>query len=111
MFRIRRFGVIRTSNVFAVLYLLMTLLFVLPFIVILAVAGPMTVTDQFGQSTRVDVSPLFLLLIPLLYAVIGWIVTVIFCLLYNLAARITGGVEMQLTGDVPIVDRSDVAPA
>ena len=55
--------------------------------------------------------PLILLLIPLAYAVIGWIVTVIFCLLYNLAARVTGGVEMQLTGDVPIVDRSDVAPA
>lgn len=111
MFRIRRFGVIRTANVFAILYLLMTLVFVLPFLVILAVAGPMTVTDQFGQSSRLDVSPLFLLLIPLAYAVIGWIVTVLFSFLYNLAARLTGGVEMQLTGDAPLVERPDVAPA
>ena len=111
MFRIRRFGVIRTASVFAVLYLLLTLVFVLPFMVILAVAGPMTMTDQFGQSTRVDVSPFFLLLIPLVYAVIGWIVTVLFCLLNNLAARITGGVEMQLTGDAPLAERPDVAPA
>lgn len=100
MFRIRRFGVVRTSNVAAIIYLLITLVFVIPFALVLA-AGPISMTDSFGRTARVEISPFLLLLFPLLYAVIGWVFTALFCLFYNLAARITGGAEFELRGDRP----------
>jgi len=98
MFRIRRFGVIRTSNVAAIAYLLITLVFVLPFALILA-AGPVSMTDAFGNRTAIEISPILLLIIPVVYAAIGWVFTALFCLLYNLAARITGGAEFELVAD------------
>jgi hypothetical protein len=97
MYRIRRFGVVRTSNVFAILYLVITLIFVIPFALILA-SGPVTTTDAFGNTTQVNISPVFLLFIPLIYAGIGWIFTAIFCLIYNLASRFTGGIEVEVEG-------------
>jgi hypothetical protein len=108
--RIRRFGVVRTANLAAVVYLLVTLLFVLPFVLILAAAGPMEFTDQLGRTASVDVSPVWLLLVPLVYAVLGWIITALFCLIYNLAAAITGGVEIQLLGDARASARTDLPP-
>ena len=111
MFRIRRFGVIRTANLAAIVYLLVTLVFVLPFVLILAAAGPMEFTDQFGRTASVDFSPVFLLLVPFVYAVIGWIITALFCLLYNLAAAITGGVEIQLEGEGLTLARGHLPPA
>ncbi len=101
MVRIRRFGIVRTANVAAIAYLLLTLIILLPFVIILAAAGPMEFTDSFGRTASVEMSPLLLLLLPLLYAVIGWIVTALFCLVYNLAAAITGGAEMELLTDRP----------
>jgi L-cystine uptake protein TcyP (sodium:dicarboxylate symporter family) len=107
MVRIRRFGIVRTANVAAIAYLLLTLIIVLPFVLILAAAGPMEFTDSLGRTASVEMSPLWLLLLPLLYAVIGWLVTAMFCLVYNLAAAITGGAEMQLLTDRP----AEVPPA
>jgi hypothetical protein len=107
MVRIRRFGIVRTANVAAIAYLLLTLIILLPFVLILAAAGPMEFTDSLGRTASVEMSPLWLLLLPLLYAVIGWLVTALFCLVYNLAAAITGGAEMQLLTDRP----AEVPPA
>jgi len=108
MFRIRRFGVVRTANLAGVLYLVLSLIFILPFVIILAAAGPMSFTDQSGRTTNIGFAPLFLLLLPILYAIGGWIFTALMCLVYNLAARVTGGVEVQLVGDVQPTVRSDV---
>ena len=64
MYRIRRFGVVRTANVFAILYFLITLIFVIPFALILASAGTITTTDQFGNTVSVGtgLSWIFLLI-------------------------------------------------
>ena len=97
MYRIRRFGVVSTANVFAILYLLITLVFVIPFALILA-AGPVTTTDAFGNTTSVNVSPLLLVFIPLIYGALGWVFTAIFCLIYNLASRFVGGIEVEVEG-------------
>jgi glycopeptide antibiotics resistance protein len=109
MYRIRRFGVVSTANVFAILYALITLIFVIPFALILA-AGPVTTTDAFGNRTQVGISPLFLLLIPVLYGVLGWIFTAIFCLLYNLSSRFVGGIEVEVDGPPAAVAAPVTAP-
>jgi hypothetical protein len=113
MYRIRRFGVVRTSNVFAILYFLITLIFVIPFVLVLAAAGPITTTDQFGNTTTIGGgSWIFLLLIPFLYAALGWIFTAIFCLLYNLASRFTGGIEVDVEGGpTPVAAAASYPPA
>lgn len=101
MVRIRRFGVVRTANLAAIAFALMTLIILVPIVVILLAAGPISFTDRTtGQSIDLG-SPLVLLLIPLVYAIVGWIITALWCLVYNLAAGLTGGVEMQLEGDAP----------
>jgi hypothetical protein len=38
---------------------------------------------------------IFFLLFPLLYLIVGYIGTLIFCALYNLVARFTGGIEFE----------------
>ena len=110
-FRIRRFGVVSTANVAAMIYLLITLVFVIPFALILWAAGPVTTTDGFGNTTSVSIPPVFVLLIPLLYAGIGWLFTALFCLIYNLAARFTGGAEFQLDGTPSQAPVAPPAPA
>ena len=109
-FRIRRFGVVRTANVAAVIYLLITLVFVIPFALVLFAAGPVTMTDGFGNTTSVSIPPVFVLLIPLLYAGLGWVFTALFCLIYNLAARFTGGAEFQLDGTPSQAPTPSVGP-
>ncbi|HEX7226091.1 MAG TPA: hypothetical protein VF367_10980 [Candidatus Limnocylindria bacterium] len=111
MVRIRRFGVIRTANLAAIAFALFTLVIIVPFVVILFAAGPISFTDRTtGQSVDFAGSPLLLLFVPLVYAIVGWIVTALWCLVYNLAAALTGGVEMQLEGDTPAY-RTDLPPA
>jgi hypothetical protein len=102
VFRIRRLGVVATATVAALVYLLLTFIILLPFALILATAGPMTVTEQFGNTTSVELSPFLLLLLPFVYAILGWILTAIFCLLYNLAASITGGAEIEVVDERPM---------
>ncbi|MGH2428843.1 MAG: hypothetical protein ACRDGV_08160 [Candidatus Limnocylindria bacterium] len=101
MVRIRRFGVVRTANLAAVLYFLVSLLFVLPFVLILfATGGGSAAPGVPGAPGVPDLRAfglVFALLIPLLYAGLGWIFTAIACLFYNLAARFTGGIEVEVT--------------
>lgn len=101
MIRVRRIGVVRTATVASVVYLLITLIILLPFVLVLATAGPITITDQAGRTTTFELSPFVLLLLPFVYALIGWVLTALFCLIYNLAAAITGGAELELVGEIP----------
>ncbi|MGH2358224.1 MAG: hypothetical protein ACRDGJ_09460 [Candidatus Limnocylindria bacterium] len=101
MVRIRRFGVIRTANVAALIYLFITLIFVVPFALILAAGGGAPTVP--GQPDFRGVGIVFLILIPLLYAGLGWVFTAVGCLLYNLAARFVGGIEVQVERDQPLL--------
>ena len=101
MVRVRRLGVVRTATVASVVYLLITLIILLPFVLVLATAGPITITDQAGRTTTLELSPFVLLLLPFVYALIGWVLTALSCLIYNLAAAITGGAELELVGEIP----------
>ena len=90
MFRIRRFGIIRTATVVAVIYMLAIAIF-LPFVLLVVVTAPRTWPD----ATVVNVL-LGGIAIALVYGVIGWIFTAIACAIYNLAARWVGGIEVQV---------------
>jgi hypothetical protein len=47
---------------------------------------------------KTDAQP-FILLFPLAYLVMGYIMTVIGCALYNFVSRYTGGIEFEVSSD------------
>ena len=97
MVRIRRFGVISTSNVAAVIYFVLTLILIIPIALLLAAVPQPQVTSGIGtQPSFGPAAGIFLLIVPFVYAVVGWLLTAIFCLLYNLAARFTGGIAVEV---------------
>lgn len=104
MFRIRRFGVIRTANVVALLYLIVIAVIFVPIALIFAIAVPGTSLGGGGAFAG-NAGALGILFIGLLlaafYGIVGWIFTALACLLYNFAAGIVGGIEIQLEAVQP----------
>jgi hypothetical protein len=94
MVRLTRFGVVRTASVAAIVYLILSAIICIP-IALFAAGTPMTVTDQFGRTVTMQFPTLFIAFLPILYAVFGWIFTAVACLIYNLAAWATGGIEFE----------------
>lgn len=109
MFRIRRFGIIRTANVAALLYAIIILIVFIPVTLIVAIAGPSIPTAE--DSTLGSGGALFVLflgmVIAIVYAIVGWIFTAIACALYNFVAGLTGGIEVQVEAAPP---STSVAP-
>lgn len=91
--QIRKFGVGQTAKVAGVLYALMGLLFI-PVFLVMSALGP----KQSGLGTG------FAFLVPIMYGVFGFIGTAIACALYNVVAKLVGGIEVEIdsggTGEV-----------
>jgi len=85
--RIRRFGVGQTAKVVAVIYAIMGLIFV-PIVLIASMLSPNK--SQVGTG--------FALALPIIYGVLGFIVTAVSCALYNFVAGLVGGIEVELDG-------------
>ena len=82
-YRIRRFGIQSTALTVGILYFVLALLFV-PIFYFVARGG-------VGA-----LPPMMILLIPFIYAVVGYIGTVIGCWLYNIVAGWSGGIAFTL---------------
>ena len=95
MFRVRRFSVISTANTVAIMYFIGFLIIFVPVALILSVAQ-VSITSTSGQQFTFGVELLFLLIIPIFYGLAGWVFTALFCLLYNLTARFTGGIGVDV---------------
>jgi hypothetical protein len=83
-YRIRRFGIQSTALTVGILYFLLSLL-LLP-IFYLATGGALART----------VPPITLVLIPFIYAVVGYVGSAIGCWLYNIVAGWSGGIAFTL---------------
>ncbi len=101
MYRVRRIGVISAANVTAAISLVITLVFVLLVALVILPMGSFPVSlnpaNPFDR-TRVPSGSIvgFLLIIPLVYAAIGWVMGALGALVYNLVARFIGGVQLDL---------------
>ncbi len=95
--RIRRIGVVRTATVLALVYAVAGALVVVPS----ALIGLLVIGDaqpgSFGSPAYVQAA----LLSPLLYAFLGWPVTALVVIAYNLVARVLGGIEYYAEDDDP----------
>ncbi len=85
--RIRRIDPFSAAKVCAVLYFLGGLLAV-PFFLLMSAVAPDETGERFGMA--------FAIAIPVGYAVMGFVVTLIAAALYNLIAGWVGGVEIEL---------------
>ena len=95
MHRVRRFGVIQTANMAAMMYFVMTIIFLVPFFMLASMMPDM------GDDTGMEwVSGVVLFLVPPLYAALGWVMTAIMCWFYNLIAGFVGGIAVEIEPEV-----------
>ncbi len=101
MYRIRRFGIVKTATVAAVMYMVIIGIFAVPLALLAAVAGSRIPvgggTIAFDAGGVIAVA----LLAVVFYGILGWIVTAIACALYNLVAGWIGGIEVELETVAP----------
>jgi hypothetical protein len=83
--RIRRFGIGQTAKVVAALYALLGLVF-LPFFLL----GSMFAPKETGLGAG------FVIALPVIYGIMGFIFTAIGCAIYNFVAGFVGGIEVEL---------------
>ena len=94
MYRISRFGVVKTATMVALIYVIVIAIFFVPAAIIVL---------ALGRSTGVAAGGVLIggVLIAIVYAAFGWIFTAIGCAIYNVAARWVGGIEVQLQPVAP----------
>ncbi|WP_423128780.1 hypothetical protein [Gaoshiqia sp. Z1-71] len=96
MKRVKRFGVFQTSKVAAIILFAIAFVFMLPISLISGLAGNNAFPGfPFGGG-------FFFILFPVLYGIMGFIMTAIGCAIYNLIVQWTGGIEIE----VELVDES-----
>jgi hypothetical protein len=102
MVRIRRFGVVKTATMAAIMYmvivLVLTVLIGLPFILIAGASARETGMTAGIVGGGVVGILLFGGIGAVVYGIGGWIMTAIGCLFYNLVAGWVGGIEVQIEG-------------
>jgi Na+(H+)/acetate symporter ActP len=76
----------------AVIYGVMSLIFIIPFFLIMSLVGAANARTG-AQAMPVIFSGVFMIFLPIIYAVLGFIGGLIMAFIYNLVAKWTGGVE------------------
>jgi energy-converting hydrogenase Eha subunit E len=89
MKKIKKIGIYQTSKVSAVIYFIISGIFLIPFGII-----SHTIGDNNTEAFTIGGSYIFFTF-PFLYAIIGFIMTAIGCFVYNLTVRWTGGIELE----------------
>jgi hypothetical protein len=92
MKRVKRFGVYQTSKVAAIIMFFIALIFMIPFGLIGGLIGGVAGNGFSGFPFG---GGFFFIVMPFLYGIIGFIMTAISCLIYNLIAKWTGGIELE----------------
>ena len=104
---IRRFDVVRTATVAAVLYaviaVVFALVFFLPIALLTSVAGSRAGAGEMGAVFGAGLVGVLILatLGALFYAVVGWVMTAIVCVLYNFVAGRVGGIRVVVDVEGP----------
>jgi hypothetical protein len=98
MYRIRRFGIMKTATVVAVMYMLIVAVFVVPFLLLALVFAPTQGSSAMGGIAGILA---FGLLAIFGYGFFGWVFTAIAAAVYNLASRWVGGIEVEIETVAP----------
>lgn len=91
---IKKFGVLQTAKVIALLYLVGSAIFLVPLSLLVMVIRDADFSLAL-QRIMGSSSPRFIISLPLLYGVFGFIFAAVSCLLYNFIAAKVGGVAIE----------------
>ena len=94
MVQIKSFGVLQTAKFAAVMYFILTAIFMIPFALIVLVAG--SAIGGEGGFFGGLFGGVFMIFMPIVYGVLGFVFVAIVCLLYNVIAKFVGGIEIEL---------------
>ena len=89
--RIKRFSVLQTSWVAAVILFCVMLVFMIPMGLIFSFLGK----SGLMPGGFPGFGGVFFFFLPFLYGIVGFIMTAISCLIYTLIANWTGGIELE----------------
>jgi hypothetical protein len=90
--RVSRIAPWQAGKLFAVIYFVLSLIFVIPMAVAIHYA-------PLPPNGKPPMSPEVLVFLPFLYAIGGLIFVPIGCWIYNMAARWVGGLQITVTDD------------
>lgn len=92
MKRIKKFGILQTAKVGAVIMFFISLVVLVPFALIGGLAGIV------GGSSfpAFPFAGAFVLVIPFIYGIVGFIMTAISCAVYNIISAWMGGIEVEI---------------
>lgn len=93
---IRRIEPFQTAKIMALLTAAMSLVILVPMMLLFSAFGLYDGSLVGGAMAGSGI--ISLLIFPILYAIFGFIGTLIYCGLYNLIASRTGGIELDLSG-------------
>ena len=93
MVQIKRIGIKQTAKFFAVYYFLMSLIFILPIFLITLLIGSISSTNT--SPVPGIFGGVFLIFVPIFYAVIGYTMVACGSWFYNVIAKKIGGVEFE----------------
>lgn len=91
MRRIKRFGILQTAKVAAVIYFLIAAVFTIPFWLLNSM---LRLNELFPEIPFTG--GIFFIIIPFFYAFIAFIFTAISCAIYNVIASFIGGIEVEV---------------
>lgn len=99
--RIKKLGVLSVAKIYAVIMFVIMLLFSVPlglFMIVMGLMGAgMAGRDGFAVGgTGVVVGILYMIGIPIIYGIFGFIFGAIGALIYNIFAGMVGGVEIEV---------------
>jgi len=93
---IRRFDPLQLGKVFAIVYGGLALL-ITPFMILIALAGGHQSGGLQGSGGLVGMFGIgFALIFPFIYALAGFIGGIIGAFIYNLAAKLVGGIQVEV---------------
>jgi hypothetical protein len=88
--RVKKIGVLQTSIVSAIIFFILSLIMVVPMMLVMGIAG------VFSDNMGFAFGGAFMIFMPIMYAVIGFLFTALWCWMYNVVAKWIGGIEIEV---------------
>ena len=91
--RLSSIGPLKLGITLGVIYGILSLIIAVPLFLIISLAGAASAAKGGGQALPALFSGVFVIFLPIIYAVLGFIAGVIMAFIYNLVAKWIGGIE------------------
>lgn len=88
--RVKKIGVLQTSVISAIIFFFLSLVLVLPMLLITGIAG------GFSDNMGFAFGGIIMIFMPIIYGIMGFLMTALWCWIYNVIAKRIGGIEVEL---------------